>query len=195
MIYLGAEQGASKQEILDLKWPDIDFEFEGIGLIRFFRTKNGRERTEYLMPRTKQALLEWREHQDWMRGKKKIEDKGPGYVFCRLDGRRLNGFVNSWRKVSKAAGFPKLHFHDLRHTFCSNLILSGGELKDAKEMIGHRDLKMTDRYSHLTSMRKRAKQVDLARFYANGSESMEPSGEHIGNTEGQNGGIEQKRAD
>ena len=62
IIYLGAEHGAAKQEILSLKWSDIDFEFKGRGLIKFYRTKNKRKRTEFLMPRTKQALLDWKDH-------------------------------------------------------------------------------------------------------------------------------------
>ncbi len=53
------EHGASKQEALSLLWDHIDFDFEEIGLIRFFRTKNGMERTEFLMPRTKEAFLKW----------------------------------------------------------------------------------------------------------------------------------------
>ena len=195
VICLGAEHGASKQEILDLKWIDIDFDFEGRGRIRFYRTKNRRERTEYLMPRTKKALLEWRKHQEWIRLKKHIDDKGPGFVFSKLDGRRLEGFNKSWRKIRTIAGLPKLHFHDLRHTFCSNLILSGGDLKDAKEMIGHRDLKMTDRYSHLTSMRKLSKQIDLARFYEKHGCLRGPTGGHIGVTKPKNGPSEEKRAD
>jgi len=40
LILLGAEHGASRQEALWLKWRDIDFEYEGIGLIRLFRNKN-----------------------------------------------------------------------------------------------------------------------------------------------------------
>jgi integrase len=195
VICLGAEHGASKQEILDLKWRDIAFDFEERGRIRFYRTKNRRERTEYLMPRTKQALLEWRKHQDWIRHRKRIEDRGPGFVFSKLDGRRLVCFNRSWRKVCEIAGFPSLHFHDLRHTFCSNLILSGGDLKDAKEMIGHRDLKMTDRYAHLTSMRKLSRQEDLARFYANSEGTRESSVPHRSHTELKNGAPNRKRAD
>ena len=53
----------------------------------------------------------------------------------------------------------------LRHTFCSNLILSGGGLKDAKEMIGHKDIAMTDRYSHLTDEHKSNRQNLLADHY------------------------------
>jgi integrase len=184
LIYLGAEHGASKQEALDLKWADIDFDFEGTGLIRLFRTKTKRERTEFLMPRTKRALLEWREHQRWMRHRKRIEDTGPGFVFCRLNGTPIKRFDKSWGQVRKIAGFNGLHFHDLRHTFCSNLLLSGSDLKDVKEMIGHKDLSMTDRYTHLTALRKLAKQENLARFYTNGNGDEGSSGEHIGNTEG-----------
>ena len=61
-------------------------------------------------------------------------------------------------------------------------------------MIGHKDFKMTDRYSHLTNMRKRSKQIDLARFYANGNGTMESSGEHIGNTEGKIEVLAQKKS-
>jgi integrase len=185
IVCLAAEHGASRQEILDLKWSNIDFDFEGKGLIRFFRTKNGRERTEYLMPRTREALLQWREHQEWMRHRKRVEDKGSGFVFSKLDGRRLGGFSRSWRKARELAGFPHLHFHDLRHTFCSNLIMSGSDLKDVKEMIGHSDLSMTDRYAHLTSMRKLSKQEDLARFYASGEATSKHTGKHISHTDGE----------
>lgn len=54
------------------------------------------------------------------------------------------------------------------------MILSGSDLKDVKEMIGHADLSMTDRYAHLTNMRKLARQEDLAKFYAS-SKGMKKS--------------------
>ena len=60
MIYLGVEHGASKQEVLSLEWKNINFDYAGRGIIRFFRSKNSRERIEYLMPRKKEALLAWR---------------------------------------------------------------------------------------------------------------------------------------
>ena len=168
LIYLGAEHGASKQESLTLKWSDIDFEHEGQGMIRLFRTKNTRERTEYLMPRTKEALLDWRDHLKRMRHKKKIKGIKSNHVFCRLNGTPIKRFDKAWRCACKEAGIQDLHFHDLRHTFCSNLLLAGSGLKDVKEMIGHNDLSMTDRYSHLTLDHKRLQQTRLAEHYANG---------------------------
>jgi integrase len=169
LIYLGAEHGASKQEVLSLKWSDIDFEYEGQGMIRFFRTKTGKERAEYLMPRTKEALREWRDHQNWMRHRKKIDAGGSELVFCKLNGRPTKSFYRAWRKACKSVGLEDFHFHDLRHTFCSNLLLSGSDLKDVKEMIGHSDLSMTDRYSHLTLAHKRHQQNMLAEHYSNGN--------------------------
>jgi integrase len=166
LIYLGAEHGASKQESLSLKWSDIDFEYERQGLIKFFRTKNNRERIEYLMPRTKAALLEWQNHLKIMRHKRRIEFPREGFVFSKIDGKHIKRFDKAWKAACKMAGLEDFHFHDLRHTFCSNLLLSGSGLKDVKEMIGHSDLSMTDRYSHLTLNHKRLRQSKLAEHYA-----------------------------
>ena len=102
-----------------------------------------------------------------MRCRKRIKANSDGYVFCRLDGAPIKRFDTAWRAACKAAGIEDFHFHDLRHTFCSNLLLSGSDLKDAKEMIGHSDLAMTDRYSHLTIHYKRMVQERLAKHYGN----------------------------
>ena len=165
IIYLGAEHGACKQEILDLIWPKIVFDYGERGIITMYRTKNRKERTEFLMPRTRQALMEWQAHQKWMRHRKRLPEDASGYVFCRLNGERLLRFDSAWDESCRIAGITNLHFHDLRHTFCSNLLLSGAGLKDVKEMIGHADISMTDRYSHLSLDRKSFWQEQLAKHY------------------------------
>jgi site-specific recombinase XerD len=168
LIFLGAEHGTAKQEALSLSWDDIDFDFEGKGLIRFFRTKNRHERTEYLMPRSRQALIDWRDHLALMRCRKKITPIRCDQVFSRLNGLPIKRFDKAWRRTCKISGIDDFHYHDLRHTYCSNLILSGSDLKDVKEMIGHSELAMTDRYSHLTNKHKQFRQDELARYYENG---------------------------
>jgi integrase len=165
MIYLGAEHGASKQEILSLKWSDINFDYKGKGLIRLYRTKNRMERTHKLMPRTKMALLDWQDHLKWMRHRKRISTIKSNHVFCHLDGTPFKSFNRAWWRVLKFAEIDDFHFHDLRHTYCSNLILSGAGLKEVKDMIGHRDIAMTDRYSHLTNSFMERKQNLLAEHY------------------------------
>lgn len=168
LILLGAEHGTSKQEALSLKWTDIDFKYKGRGLIDFYRTKNGVRRTVPLMPRTKQALLKWKEHQAWVRHRKRIDSNGSLLVFGKMDGRPIKGFWKSWKKVCKIAKIDDFRYHDLRHTFCSNLLLSGASLKDVKDMIGHRHLDTTDRYSHLTGFHK-AKLYDRLSMHYSGA--------------------------
>ena len=166
IIFLGAEHGAAKQEILSLTWKKINFDFRDTGLITLFRTKNSRERTEFLMPRTREALLAWKNHLEWMRHRKKVKDVKTDHVFCRLDGTAIKNFNKAWWHVLNIVGLKNFHFHDLRHTFCSNLLLSGGTIKDAKDMIGHADISMTDRYSHITSSHQHSVQKQLAEHYA-----------------------------
>ncbi len=168
LIYLGVEHGASKQECLSLKWSDINFKYEDTGLIHFFRTKNRCERTDYLMPGTKKALLSWREHLLGLRKRSKLDTVDSDLVFSHADGSPIKSIKSAWMATCDLAGFRDLHFHDLRHTFCSNLILSGGGLKDAKDMIGHSELAMTDRYSHLPQQYKRVLQERLSQHYNEG---------------------------
>ena len=89
------------------------------------------ERIEFLMPGTKQALVEWKAHLKKMRKKKGIKKPKSDHVFCRIDGTSLKSFKKAWWHALKIAGIKDFHFHDLRHTFCSNLILSGANLMDS----------------------------------------------------------------
>jgi len=94
----------------------------------------------------------------------------------------LNRIRKAWKNTLKEAGITGFHFHDLRHTFASNMLLAGASLKDVKEMIGHSDISMTDRYSHLTVTHKTKIQDQLADHYLKGA-TFNPSGGHIGVTE------------
>jgi len=46
--------------------------------------------------------------------------------------------------------------------------MSGSDLKDAKEMIGHSDISMTDRYTHLSGKHMMNRQEKLAEHYNEG---------------------------
>jgi len=67
------------------------------------------------------------------------------------------------------AALGDFHFHDLRHTFCSSILMAGGDLKMACEMIGHADIKMTSRYAHLTQLAHTTMQARLASYYGDAS--------------------------
>ena len=166
LILLGAEHGAAKQECLSLKWKHIEFDYNGIGLIQFYRNKNKRQRTHYLMPRTKAGLIKWRDHLIQKRGREHTRVVESDLVFCRIDGQPIKGFNKSFRQACNLAEIRDFRFHDLRHTFCTNLLLSGAGINDVRELIGHSDIRMTDRYTHSMLERKRYMQERLARYYA-----------------------------
>ena len=49
-----------------------------------------------------------------------------------------------------------LHFHDLRHSFASNMATKGVSIFIIKELSGHQDVKTTQIYSHLRTENLRA---------------------------------------
>jgi site-specific recombinase XerD len=49
----------------------------------------------------------------------------------------------------KAAGLQQFTWHCLRHTFASRLVMTGVDLRTVQELLGHKTIAMTVRYSHL----------------------------------------------
>lgn len=56
-----------------------------------------------------------------------------------------------WMRARDAAGYPHLHFHDLRHSAASAMINSGVDLYTVGAVLGHRDSRSTRRYAHLST--------------------------------------------
>ena len=56
----------------------------------------------------------------------------------------------------KVDGLEDFHFHQLRHTFTSNLLSNGAAPKDVQELLGHADVSTTmNIYAHATREAKR----------------------------------------
>jgi len=64
-----------------------------------------------------------------------------------------------FKTACREAGIEKFRFRDLRHTAASYLVMSGEDLPTVKEILGHREIEMTIRYSHLAPAHK-AKAVE-----------------------------------
>jgi integrase len=86
-----------------------------------------------------------------------------GLVFPGDDGERMGGLKTAFLAIVKAAKIADFRFHDLRHTFASKLVQAGVDLNTVRELLGHADLKMTLRYSHLAPEHKAAAVAKLVR--------------------------------
>ena len=61
---------------------------------------------------------------------------------------------DAFKKVCSAAKIDDFRFHDLRHTFASHLVMAGVDLVTVKELLGHKTINMTNRYTHLAQEHK-----------------------------------------
>jgi len=139
IIITALNTGMRKGEILNLKWSNVDFK---TGYILVEETKNGEIR-RIPMNQKLTATLE--------SGKK--TSKGE-YVFSD-NGKPYGDVKTGWWSALKKAKIEGFRFHDLRHTFGSRLGMAGVDIRTIQELMGHKDIKMTMRYSHPTPEHKK----------------------------------------
>jgi len=139
IVVLALFTGMRRGEILGLKWRDFDFKRR---IITLLDTKNGQKREVPMSETVNNAILQIREHPD------------SPYVFCNGQGKPRADIRTSFSTALNKSGITNFHFHDLRHTFASQLVMSGVDLNTVRELLGHKDITMTLRYSHLAPRHK-----------------------------------------
>ena len=73
----------------------------------------------------------------------------PPKVIGRITPRAVERLVEHW---AKAAGLPKrVHPHELRHAFATDLLMNGADLRAVQELLGHANVSTTQVYTHLTN--------------------------------------------
>lgn len=132
--------GCRVNEIVNLKWPSIDFEKEIITIgSSDFTTKSRRQR---IIPMNKVIKL--------ILNKVRKERKGD-FVFHKSMGYHYHtDYISKKFKdsVRKAKLSEQIHFHTLRHSFASNLANKGVPLIVIQELMGHSSIVTTQIYSH-----------------------------------------------
>ncbi len=76
----------------------------------------------------------------------------PGDAF-HLDGtpkdQPIQDIRNFWASIQRQAGIRNVRVHDLRHTFASLLVSGGASLEMIGKLLGHSQMRTTQRYAHL----------------------------------------------
>lgn len=138
IIVIALSTGARKMEIVGLKWEDLNLDRNSITL---YETKNREIRN---IPLIGYAYIKMVEHYE------KFKHINNTYVFeSKQSGLPIN-IDTAWLYAIKRSGIKDFRFHDLRHSCASYLAMSGAKLMEIATILGHKDLKSTRRYSHLT---------------------------------------------
>ncbi len=152
--------GMRKGEILSLKWSQLRN-----GTIYLRKTKTDNPRQIPINDALQIVFDKLKTHGEPVNvkridGKKVLIQKPKTDHIFTYQGKPMKNVRKSFMKALKKAGIENFRFHDLRHTFASHLVMKGAIIKDVQELLGHKDLKMTMRYSHLSQEHK-TKAVNL----------------------------------
>jgi len=135
IVITALNTGMRKSEILNLKWKDVDFVNRTITVRK---SKNNEVRIIPINGVLYKIL------------KNLHRFKKSEWVFPGKDGKPLGDFKRAFKTALRRAGIEDFRFHDLRHTFASHLVMNGVNIRTVQQLLGHKDIKMTMKYSHLS---------------------------------------------
>ncbi len=132
VVQLALHGGLRRGEILSLKWQNIDLSRR---IIILEKTKTNEQRIIPLNDTLLRVLENLPRKDD------------SDFVFAQLSGNMISV---AFKKACKKAGISNFRFHDLRHTFASYLSMAGFNQRTIQDLLGHRDPRMSSRYTHLS---------------------------------------------
>jgi integrase len=162
--------GFRKSELKALRWDDADFVNQAL-TVQSCYAKNGETRTVPMSPDLRAALTKLHDER---------QPASEDFIFTRK-GREWKSWRTAFEKAVKRAGIEDFTFHDLRHCFGSHLGMANANPKAMMELMGHKDPKMTMRYTHLSMEYKRQAVAMLPQFGMELLESQQISQRKIEN--------------
>jgi integrase len=142
IILVGIHTGLRvHSEILTLHTADVDVT-RRLLTVQAAYAKNGKTRTIPLNSVVRAAL-------EAQLGR----TPGP-HLFSTREGRRLREIRSIFDAACTRAGVQGVTPHTLRHTFASNLVMAGVDLRTVQELGGWSSLAMVERYAHLSPAHK-----------------------------------------
>jgi integrase len=138
IVLIALTTGMRISEIFGLKWGDLLYREELIAVRS--KLKGGKVR---YVPMPPKLVNEFRRYPVVM-AEERIFPPKPG---AKGERQRVEG---SFETILNMAGIRDFRFHDLRHTFASWYMMNGGDLYELAKILGHANIKMTERYAKLS---------------------------------------------
>ena len=138
--------GLRVSELVNLKLSNIYAEEE---MLQIF----GKGNKERWVPINPHALKLLENYILYERSQLKIQPGEEKYVFLNLRGHHLSrvAVFQAIKEAAEKAGIRKsVSPHSLRHTFATELVQHGADLRAVQEMLGHESLSTTEIYTHLS---------------------------------------------
>ena len=137
IVLIAVTTGMRVAEIFGLGWSDVMYS-EGLLAVRA-KLKGGKMRYVPMLPELAGELRRF----PAVINEDRIFPPKPGATSGR---QRVEG---SFEDLLERAGIRDFRFHDLRHTFASWFMMNGGDLYELAKILGHSNIKMTERYAKL----------------------------------------------
>jgi integrase len=137
LVLIAVTTGMRASEIFGLNWADVMYS-EGLVAVRA-KLKGGKMRYVPMLPEVADELRRF----PAVIGEGRIFPPKSGATSGR---QRVEG---SFEDLLERAAIKDFRFHDLRHTFASWFMMNGGDLYELAKILGHSNIKMTERYAKL----------------------------------------------
>ena len=136
--------GLRVSELKNLNIADLNLERDEIPV----RGKGGKVRVVFLSDSAHQILEKYLA----------VIGESEALIINKINGRRLTvrSIERIVTKYAKAAGITKhVSPHTLRHTFATDLLINGADLRSVQSLLGHSNLSTTQIYTHVTDQHLR----------------------------------------
>ena len=178
IVLAAAVTGLRQSELLGLRWRDVDWGSQRIRVRSVYvRGEHSTEGKSDLSTRRSVPMSDWLQTELELWRCSTAFDGDDDLVFAHphlgkpLDRTKV---TRRFQAACRAAGVRVIRFHDLRHTFATQLAASGAPLRTIQEFLGHASVTTTQIYSHYARSRV---EIDMVNATFRSEVPVEPSGD------------------
>lgn len=163
VIYTAVSTGLRQAELLGLRWRDIDLDMCSISVSQVFYKRHGK--SEFKQPKTEHSrrrvamtpklalyLRDYKAERESLYHQLEKKLGLDDLVFANVKGQPIDPgtLSHSFSRMARKAGLAEVHFHSLRHSFASLMLLRGAKPKVISEALGHSSVAFTmDTYASI----------------------------------------------